>query len=241
MTTRYKVQFQPSFHPETEIEVLLGDEGEFVRVHSADLSEQVPLSVEQGVSFLEAMDALAPGSIPDGWEGGIDGCTFSCSVQDERGRVHRFSAWCPRPERSPQQHAFISLIHRLAWDAAREPGTVARVEQLFGYFNDSLPARVFEGEPLRIRIFGRLSSTHSKQLDALFASVPPAVPVLVDMTNFEGMGTLLLPRFRHFHERDGQTAWLVNATASHYLREAGIPAESLFRDIESAMAALQPG
>jgi hypothetical protein len=40
-----------------------------------------------------------------------------------------------------------------------------------------------------------LSSTHGKKLEALFASVPLERPVLMDLTNFEGMGTLLYPLF----------------------------------------------
>lgn len=133
MTTRYKVHCQPSFHPEVEIEVLLEDEGEFVRVRGTGRAEQAPLSVEQGVAFLEAIEALAPDSIPNGWQGGIDGCLFTCSVQNARGAVHTFTAWSPHPDRSPSQYAFISLIHRLAMDTLREPTMAALLKQLGGY------------------------------------------------------------------------------------------------------------
>jgi len=185
------------------------------------------------------MDALAPDSIPNGCEGGIDGCFFTCSVQNERGAEHRFTAWSPQPAKSPQQHAFISRVHQLAWDAAHKAATISLLEKLWGYFNDGLPARVLQEDPLRVRIFGRVSSTNGKQLEALFASVPPQAPVLVDMTNFDGMGTLLLPLFAHFHGRPGLTAWLVNASASQYLRGAGIPSRFLHQEPESALAALQ--
>ena len=140
--TRYKVHCQPAFHPEIVIEVLFDDEGEFVRVQGAGRTEQAPLSIERGVAFLEAMEALAPDSIANGWQGGIDGCFFTCSVQTARGAVHTFSAWSPQPNRSPQQHAFISLIHRLAWDTVRERPTIVLLEQLWGYISDALPSRV---------------------------------------------------------------------------------------------------
>jgi hypothetical protein len=114
----------------------LGDEGEFVRVQGAGCTERAWLSIEQGLAFLEAMDPLAPDSIPNGWQGGIDGCFFTCSVQNERGAVHRFSAWSPQPGKSPLQHAFISLVHRLAADTIREPGTASLLKQLKGYFSN---------------------------------------------------------------------------------------------------------
>ena len=133
MTIRYKVHCQPSFHPETEIEVLFADEGEFVRVQSEGRTEQAAFSAEQGLAFLEAMEALAPDSIANGWQGGIDGCFFTCSVQNARGAVHTFSAWSPQPNRSPLQHAFISLVHRLAVDTLREPTMARLLRQLGGY------------------------------------------------------------------------------------------------------------
>ncbi|HLL06423.1 MAG TPA: hypothetical protein VK539_37980 [Myxococcaceae bacterium] len=92
MTTRYKVHCQPAFDPEAVIEVLFDDEGELVRVQSEGRIEQAPLSVEHGLAFLEAMEALAPDSIANGWQGGIDGCFFTCSVRNARGAVHTFSA-----------------------------------------------------------------------------------------------------------------------------------------------------
>ncbi len=88
MTTRYKVLCQPSFHPEVDVEVVLGPEWQFVRVRTRGHGERMALSVEQGVRFLESMEALKPDSIPDGTEEGMDGCTFTCSIRYEDGAKH---------------------------------------------------------------------------------------------------------------------------------------------------------
>jgi hypothetical protein len=66
-------------------------------------------------------------------QGGTDGCFFNCSFQNARGAVHTFSAWSPQPNRSPLQHAFISLVHRLAVDTIREPTMARLLRQLGGY------------------------------------------------------------------------------------------------------------
>ncbi|MDY7233300.1 hypothetical protein [Hyalangium rubrum] len=135
--TRYTVLFEPTFHPRVEVEVAFAPEGEWVRIQTEGREERVRLSVEQGVRFLEAMEALAPEHILDGREGGIDGCTFSCAVSPEWGKRHTFRAWCPGPEKSPQQHAFISLVHLLALEVTREPTTAALLKQLRGYYGGS--------------------------------------------------------------------------------------------------------
>ena len=171
---------------------------------------------------------------------GLDGCTFTCSVQHPDGRKHVFTAWSPDREHSPQQHAFISSVYRVAWEAARNPETVAVLEQLFGYFDGGLPARVIQGEPLRVRIFGGLSISHEKRLEELLASVRPDIPVLMDLTNLHGMGTVLYPCFLRFQRRPGLTAWLVNDVAMRQLRGAGIPTESLYRELATAVTALRP-
>lgn len=116
--------------------MVFGPEGEWVWLQAEGHQQRVHLSAEQGVRFLEAMEALAPDTILDGHEEGIDGCVFTCSVWREWGTRHSFTAWCPRPERSPQQHAFISLVHRLALEVSQEPATTALLRQLLGYYND---------------------------------------------------------------------------------------------------------
>jgi hypothetical protein len=60
----------------------------------------------------------------------------------------------------------------------------------------------------------------------------------MDLSGFEGMGTLLYPLFARFHTRPGRTAWLVNAPAARQLLEAGIPRSHLHETLEAARAAL---
>jgi hypothetical protein len=100
---------------------------------------------------------------------------------------------------------------------------------------------VFEGTPRRIRLFGGLSSSHEQALQSLFASVGSGEPVLMDLSNLEGMGTLLHPLFARFHARTGRTAWWVSAPAARHLEEAGIPRDCLYEDLELARAVLLGG
>jgi hypothetical protein len=63
-------------------------------------------------------------------------------------------------------------------------------------------------------------------LQSLFASVGSGEPVLMDLSNLEGMGTALHPLFA------------ASAPAARHLEAAGIPRNCLYEDLELARAAL---
>ncbi|NBD13849.1 MULTISPECIES: hypothetical protein [Corallococcus] len=112
---------------------------------------------------------------------------------------------------------------------------------MFAYVSAELTAKVFEETPRRIRLFGSLSTLHAKDLESLFATVGPDAPLLMDLSNLEGMGTFLHPLFARFHARTGCTAWWVSGPAEKHLMDAGIPRGALFQDLESARAASGQG
>ncbi|RKG68329.1 hypothetical protein D7V80_13080 [Corallococcus sp. CA054B] len=93
----------------------------------------------RGLLFLDAIAKLDPLGIPDAAPGGIDGITLECLIQESRG-TRRFLAWSPRPEKEPRQHGFVVALLQLAMDVTREPETVRRLEQVFGYVRADLPA-----------------------------------------------------------------------------------------------------
>lgn len=238
-TTGYCVRLSPSFHAKGYILATFGPAGGAVSIAcgpSTTESAEVPNA--RGLRFLEEVTALDPLGIPDASSRGLDGISLECLVQEARGN-HQFFAWSPSPDGSPRQHGFVSALFRLAMDVAQEPATVKYLEQVFGYVSEGLPVRVFEETPRRIRLFGSLSSYDAKALQALFDSVGPGEPVLMDLSNLEGMGTLLHPLFARFHARTGRTVWWVNAPAVRHLQEAGIPRDCLYEELEWARAALK--
>lgn len=236
----YSVQLEPAFHEPGHILVTLGPDGDSVSIVSTKSSETVPLSTEQGLWFLDEMAALDPLGIPDAREAGIDGITLRGHSQQDTGS-RTFTAWSPDAHSFPRQRGFALALYRLATGVAREPATVAWLEQLFRYLEDGLPVKVFDGPPLRIRLFGSLSTRNTKELESLFASIPPEEPVLMDLSGLEVMGSLLYPLFARFHARPGRTVWWVNVPASIYLQASGVPPARLYRDREAALAALRDG
>lgn len=232
------VRFAPSFHEEGFILVSFGKARDSISIVREKGTETVDIPTERGVRFIEEVTALDPLSIPDERDIGLDGIRLECFSHLEAG-TRKFTTWSPNSQRYPRQYGFVQAVYQLAMDLAREPATVEFLEQLFGYLSAGLPLKVFEETPRRFRLFGRLSSYEGPPLEELFASIPPDEPVLMDLTGFESMGTILHPLFARFHARPGRTAWWVNTPASRHLTEAGIPAACLHTDRESALAALE--
>ncbi|MDY7232474.1 hypothetical protein [Hyalangium rubrum] len=239
--TGYCVRLSPSFDDKGHILATFGPAGSAVSIACGpSTAETVDVPNARGLQFLEEVTALDPLGIPDVSSLGLDGISLECLVQEARGN-HRFFAWSPSPDSSPRQHGFVMALFRLAMDVAQVPATVEYLEQVFGYVSSELPVKVFEETPRRIRLFGGLSSYHLEALQSLFDSVGPGEPVLMDLSNSEGMGTLLHPLFARFHARMGRTVWWVNAPAARHLGEAGIPRDCLYEEFESARAALLSG
>jgi hypothetical protein len=68
------------------------------------------------------------------------------------------------------------------------------IELLEEYFG-RLPAKLFEETPRRLRIYGHLSVMDRKGLTDLIAKVANEQALIVDFTNFGGMGTILYKEF----------------------------------------------
>ncbi|RKI13423.1 hypothetical protein D7Y15_16680 [Corallococcus sp. AB030] len=237
--TFHGVEFSPSFFEKGALATIFREpHGTLVIAsESLPLPECVPIPQERGRQFLDEVASLAPLEMTDSDVIGMDGISLYFRLRhssEERG----FVAWSPDAHRAPRHHALVLALFRLATELAREAGSITFLEGIHGYLEAGLPVKVFEETPRRVRLFGRLSSLSSETLDSLFAATPPETPLLMDLTGFEGMGTLLYPRFARFHQRPGGTVWWVNRIAARQLKEAGIPEASLYTDLELARAAL---
>lgn len=237
--SNYTVWIQPALDQSGSITVTFGRAGDFLRIASGAHEETVPIPAGLGSRFLHEMAALEPLTIPQPPSKlMIDGIALLCRVRKEGGS-NTFQLQSPRPAKEPRQCGFFVALYQLASDVVREPASVHFLEQ-FWYFGDSrLPVKVFDESPRRIRLFDGLSSDELGELQEFFESIPREEPVLMDLSGFRGMGTVLYPLFVGFQERPGRTVWWVNEYTSWQLSEAGLPPASLFRHWEKALVALR--
>lgn len=262
---RHQVLFQPAFHRESLLTVDLADDSfVHLRVFeasawaalagsadvrnaiaAADLADFVALNLP---AHTDARAGLTPAraeqlrrdlardlpglSAPDDRRG-TDGVGLYVAVTTPGAPPQRLESWSP--DADIPAHAYFATLHRLASETLLGDAAQTCLEQLFGYLDLGLPLRDHGGAPRRLQIFSRLSSTYEKGLADLFAGPAEDEPVVVDMRNFEGMGTLLYPLFRRFSRRPGPVTWVVSRIGRRQLREAQVPETQLHHDLADAV------
>jgi hypothetical protein len=73
----------------------------------------------------------------------------------------------------------------------------------------------------------RFYALYASHFDQIVDSLPANAPLLIDMTNFNGMGTLLYPSFRRLLSRTPVVKWKVSSSAARQLHEVGVAATDL--------------
>lgn len=237
----------PSSHPEVLLQVTDGPSGCTFRLVTCTSSlwyslsepgrwpgraeESALVPPKRAARFWAVIDALNPQAIGDSAAVGLDGMFTQCSWRRGEASVS-FEAWSPAPD--SRHGTFIRRIYDLAWELAQERASVERLEQIHGYLHIGLPVRQIVGKVRCLRIFGRLSSRDEDQLRSHFASLPREEPVVVDMTNFDGMGTFLYPAFVEFAS-GRRVAWALSSTARRQVESMGLNEPELFDRAEDAV------
>jgi hypothetical protein len=198
----------------------------------------VTLEQDRSVDFWQQVEDLQPQSIGDAKTIGCDGmsadaayCTTSVG--------HSFSAWSPR--RDTPQGRFLHLLYGLAWDLLHDDTSIERLEQLHGYLELGLSARVIDDVPRRLRLFGSFSSGNEEALHECFSKFPSEEPIVIDMTNFDGMGTILYPLIAKFANSQKRLAWVGSPNAVRQLKELGINEESICSSLDAARQKVSQG
>jgi hypothetical protein len=148
---------------------------------------------------------------------GLDGITVDYDIQSET--IHRkLAIWCPDDQIAPE----LSALTRWCWDRlyGQNRDYDSYLEQLFGYFSDW-------GSPIfrlgnRLKLFSALTPKCLDELENHFAWLAEIPDPIVDMTNFERMGTLLYPTFKNFAQANPLVRWHVNEKAARALNDVGV-------------------
>lgn len=235
----------PSFHPEAVLRACRhADKTTFrfmrlteslwhAKLSNPELIEEVaeaPLATTQ--RFWESIAALDAPTIQVEKSLGIDGMSIS-AVYICGDTTSSFETWSPNP--SSPEGKFVVLLYDLAWELLREQASIERLEHLHGYLSLGLPARVIQGEVATLRLFGILSSRDARELSQLFASIPPGKPLVLDMTNFEGMGKLLYPIFAEFAAQHPIIGWAASAMARRQIEEMRLVEPHVFDTADDAV------
>jgi hypothetical protein len=191
------------------------------------LKENLALDRDAADTFCARLiDALAieqsgPPSI------GLDGIEVHGNLKMTASPDVNFSFWSPDRARQPRDFAVVESVFLLLESTTPSCLLNSYLEQLAAYFPFGITVRRFAGPPLTLRVYGSLTIDNIDDFDRIVDSLPPNVPLVMDMTNFNGMGTLLYESFRPLLSRSPAVEWKVSPQAARQLREVGVAASAL--------------
>ena len=186
-------------------------------------------------SFWQSMEEINPDQIANGENFGADGMSVRATFQ-KGDSTHSFQAWSPDLASGPGK--FVHLLYCLAWELLADQTSIERLEQLHGYMNLGLPARFIPGKLRTLRLFGSLTSNDREALRKVFVSVSDGLPLVIDMTNFVSMGTLLYPIFVEFAKKQTHLAWACAEHAKRHLKDMRLDESRIFGSVEDAISFL---
>jgi hypothetical protein len=188
--------------------------------------------------FLSQVDELQPESISDLELVMMDGMRVQGEYSNVSGQHNTFQATLIVDS---EQHQFSRAVFQLATEVLKEEKSIRILEGIHGYLGLGLPAKNLGGNPYCVRIFGILNSSDQENLQQFLDELPESTPLLVDMSNFDRMGTLLYPIFQQFMRRRQAaptTWWTPSNEARRNLQALGVPSSSIFETREAALAGL---
>ena len=250
-----RILFRPAFHPECALTAIEVEGATTISLHTARTNlwywwgsaegtsasrpsppalwrEAAEVSTHRAHAFWTGVEVLDFSSTPSRTLG-VDGMTVN-GVLTRGPKVAAFEIWSPEPP-SPA-HQYAAALWSLADDSLRQEENVRLLEQLHRYLGLGLPVKVVRGAFTTIRLFGALSTHDESGLRSTLGQVRSDVPVLMDMTNLDGMGTRLHALFAEFAERKGSTAWVASRSALDHLAAIGVPSVMIFEDRDAAAA-----
>ena len=149
-------------------------------------------------------------------------------LQDNRKNQFYFSS----PNKGSKEHQIVEAVIGLSKRKLTKTNAQEYFESLEQYFDFGLPCEKISDKPYEVRIYGGLSSNEEQELSNFIQAIPSDRPVIIDMTNFQSMGTMFYPLFRSLIKRNKQLIWATkNATL---LIKLGVDTSQIEPDIQVA-------
>jgi hypothetical protein len=121
--------------------------------------------------------------------------------------THNFAFWSP--EKGTENARFMELILALTESVFTGKQTIDYLEQLEQYFPHHLGLKkVSDHSPLTFKLYGGISSDDQDELDVFLKNLPLHTKVIIDMSNFSGMGTMFYSWFEDYCAGKKNIYWL---------------------------------
>ena len=136
---------------------------------------------------------------------GYDGITIN-GLLNQNNISHKFAFWSP--VKGTPNADLINIIFQLLEYSFADKKTIDYIEQLSQYFPHKLGLKKLSENPLKYKLFGFLSSNDEDELDNFLEHLPLHRRVIIDMSNFSGMGTMFYDEFEEYCKYNRNIYWL---------------------------------
>jgi hypothetical protein len=236
-TFNYKIEFSPSFMPPCKMDISGADSTGQLRITIYEmrdttliirLLDSVKLGRQDFDNFFHGLGDVDLLKVKTNPESGLDGIGVDNFIIKGAER-NEFHFWSPR--KGTKEHKIIEALMQLSRKHFADLRHIEYFESLEQYFDFPLPCKITSRDPWEIRIYGALSvdEESTRQLTQFLDSLPSDKAVLVDMTNFQGMGTLFYPLFRDLIRRNEQIVWVTRDNTE--LLEIGVDKSKIVNEV----------
>jgi hypothetical protein len=192
-------------------------------------SDSAVLSASDFNFFFRKLGSISLMKMKSSRSMGLDGIgVHNMYLQDNRKNQFYFSS----PIKGSKEHQIVEAIIGLSQLNLKDTKSKEYLESLEQYFDFGLPCKKISDNPYEVRIYGSLSSDEEQELTNFIQAIPSDQPVVIDMTNFEGMGTMFYPLFKSLIKRNKQIIWAKKHATQ--LIEIGVDTAQIEPDIQAA-------
>jgi hypothetical protein len=230
---QFQVKFEPSFIPFSTL--IIEEKGNAAEITlskeafpwpgqiQARWSKKIKLPSAQVQELKEGISKFQ-NAIRHKSEMGLDGISLVMNINGDT--IH---CWSPSRKTQASYYYILDPLFKLLYDSYPQDEQVRYIELLEQYFEYPLPIKQVSKNPIVFKIYGSLSvdEESTKALNQFIDSLPPDQPITIDMTNFQGMGTLYYPNFRNLIRKNTLITWLANQEAEEQLLAIGVKKERI--------------
>ncbi len=121
--------------------------------------------------------------------------------------THKFAFWSP--DKGTENARLMDLTFGLTESVFTSKMTIDYLEQLEQYFPHHLGVKkISDHDPLSYKLYGAISDGDQDELEAFLKGLPLHTKVIIDMSNFSGMGTMFYDWFEDYCASKKNIYWL---------------------------------
>ncbi|PZR25066.1 MAG: hypothetical protein DI535_19580 [Citrobacter freundii] len=215
-----ELEIFPSFNPSCCIRLIEQTSSYDLSIQINDVNKsrwQVTVFDISAVGMIESLASKVVAEAAADERMMLDGVGLKCMItENEISRQHEFR----NPVFGSDEFELVNHFLAVVQQCISDQSLINYIELIEGYFSDTAPVKIFNERPLRLRIYGLLSVSEREELISIIDRVKNDDDLVIDMTNFVSMGTILYECFSPLKHVSNLT-FLANENALKRIVEMG--------------------